>query len=249
MRWTLVVLVLALATVLPATSSRAQSEGDRLRDALRAATAQVRALEDQRAAMQAKQAEDERDKGLLRKQLDAAKARAKESEEALRKAVDDFNARLAERDDTLEKWKAAYAEAADVARAKDAERARFEGEAAAFKARTKSCEKKNAKLIRIGNEVLESYRDLTPVDQLAIHEIAIGFARVSHENRVQAYRTCILDQDVKLPDVSADVGAADQKPAEAAPPQGQQRQGAQKPKDGEAVTDKDHAGSGQGAKP
>ena len=50
----------------------------------------------------------------------------------------DFNDRLTERDESLEKWKSAYEEAANVARAKDAERAKFEGEATAFKVSTKA---------------------------------------------------------------------------------------------------------------
>ena len=61
-----------------------------------------------------------------------------------REAVEEFNKRLTERDETLEKWKAAYEQAATVARSKDAERAKFEGEANTYKASTKGCRKEHA---------------------------------------------------------------------------------------------------------
>src|SRR5262245_29752766 len=126
-------IVVAL-TVLTSTAARSDQEHDRLRDALRNATAQSRALEDQRAALQAKLATAEQERDRLRKQNEAYRAQVREAEQAYRQAVKDFNDRLTERDEALEKWKTAYGEAATVARAKDAERARFESEAAALKA-------------------------------------------------------------------------------------------------------------------
>ena len=107
---------------------------EQLREALRTATAQSRALEDQRATLQAKLTTAEQERDRIKKQNDAFRAQVKEAEQAYRQAVKDFNERIAERDDTLEKWKSAYGEAASVARTKDAERTKFEGEATALKA-------------------------------------------------------------------------------------------------------------------
>jgi chromosome segregation ATPase len=207
-------MLLALAAALAAAQSRAQSETDRLREALRAAITQTRALEDQRAAMQARLAEAERQIQVLRAQIDAAKAQAKDAEDALRKGIDEFNARVAESDAILEKWKAAYAQAADVARAKDGERAKFESEATTLKTRATTCEAKNARLIKIGKEIVAGYRDLNLLDHMAIREPFIGFARVAHQNCEQDYRHKILDQDAKLPPPSAPpLSAPDQKTA------------------------------------
>ncbi len=97
-----------------------------MREALRSATAQARAAEDQRAAVQAKLTAAEQERDRLRKQIEGYRAQVKEAEQAYRQAVKDFNERIAERDDSLEKWKAAYGEAASVARTKDAERSKFE---------------------------------------------------------------------------------------------------------------------------
>jgi chromosome segregation ATPase len=196
MRNALFSLIVTLAALMPA-AAHAQAETDRLREALRSATAQQRSLEDQRAALQAKLTEAERERDRLRGQIEASRAQAKDAEQAYLQAVKDFNDRIAERDDALEKWKSAYTEAATVARAKDAERAKFEKDASDFKASNKSCEDKNAKLTKVGNEVLTRYEKMNPLEALGVHEPLFGLQRVEHQNKVQDYRDKILDQKVK----------------------------------------------------
>lgn len=188
-------LVIAL-TVLTSTAVRADQESDRLREALRNATAQARTLEDQRAALQAKLTAAEQERDRLRKQNEAFRAQVKEAEQAYRQAVRDFNERLTERDESLEKWKTAYAEAATVARTKDAERAKFEGEAAAFKASTKACTAKNVQLVKVGEQIVRQYEEMSPFEKMLDHEPAFGLKRVEHQNAAQDFRDQILDQKV-----------------------------------------------------
>jgi chromosome segregation ATPase len=196
MRRLIVVIFVALAVVLPAVA-HAQSETDRLRDALRSATAQLRSLEDQRAALQARQTVVERERDRLQKENDAFKAQVKDAEQAYQKAVDDFNQRLGERDETLEKWKSAYEEAANVARTKDAERAKSVSEATALKASNKSCETKNAQLFKASDEMLTYFKSMNLLDALAVREPVFGIKRVELQNVLQDYRDKILDQKVK----------------------------------------------------
>ncbi|QQO17697.1 hypothetical protein JJB99_16975 [Bradyrhizobium diazoefficiens] len=188
--------IVALALLVPATA-RADQEGDRLREALRAATAQARAAEDQRAALQAKLTSAEQERDRLRKQNEAYRAQVKEAEQAYRQAVKDFNERLAERDDSLEKWKTAYAEAASVARAKDAERAKFEAEATALKASTKALEAKNVRLGKIADEVVTKYEAMDPFEKVLDHDPVFGLKRVEHQNAAQDFRDKILEQKAK----------------------------------------------------
>lgn len=195
MRYQRIYLVIAL-TVLTSTAVRADQESDRLREALRNATAQARTLEDQRAALQAKLTAAEQERDRLRKQNEAFRAQVKEAEQAYRQAVRDFNERLTERDESLEKWKSAYAEAATVARTKDAERAKFEGEAAAFKASTKACTAKNAQLVKVGEQIVRQYEEMSPFEKMLDHEPAFGLKRVEHQNAAQDFRDKILDQKV-----------------------------------------------------
>ena len=189
-------LIIALAVAQSATA-RADSETDRLRDALRNTTAQLRTLEDQRAALQARATAAEQERDRLRKQTETLRAQVKEAEQAYRQAVKDFNDRLAERDEALEKWKSAYTEAATVARAKDAERSKFESEAAALKTSNKACEAKNAQLVKVGTEIVKQYEAMDPMEKILDHEPLTGLKRVEHQNTVQDFRDKILDQKVK----------------------------------------------------
>lgn len=190
-------IVAVTFAVVASTCAQAQSETDRLREALRSATAQVRSLEDQRAVLQARQAAVEGERDRLKRQNETLRAQVKDAEQAYRQAVGDFNERLTERDETLEKWKSAYSEAAVVARAKDAERAKFEQEAAALKASGKSCEAKNSQLQKVGAELLQRYESLTPLDSAVLSDPIFGLRRVEHQNSVQDYRDKLLDQKVK----------------------------------------------------
>jgi chromosome segregation ATPase len=187
-------LALLVAAVVCCGEARADAETDRLREALRSATMHARQLEDQRAASQVKLADAEKEKAALKAQIDAAKSEARRLEKQHREAVDEFNQRLTERDETLEKWKSAYEEAANVARAKDAERAKFEGEATAYKASTKSCQAKNAQLISEGREILNRYRKLTLGGALVATEPLSGLGRVDAQNFLQDYTDKLLDQ-------------------------------------------------------
>ncbi|MBC9879649.1 hypothetical protein G8O24_20105 [Bradyrhizobium sp. INPA01-394B] len=192
----LAVLVFVLILGLPRIS-HAQSEPDRLREALRTATAQSRALEDQRAALQAKLTAAEQERDRLKKQNDTFRAQVKEAEQAYRQAVKDFNERIAERDDALEKWKLAYGEAASVARTKDTERTKFEGEATALKASVKACEAKNVNLAKTANEIVTKYEEMNPLEKVLDHDPLFGLKRVEHQNAAQDFRDKIIEQKVK----------------------------------------------------
>ena len=195
MRIALFVLMMVIGALSSGTAF-AQSETDRLRDALRGATAQTRALEDQRTALQAKVADADREKAAAKKEVDDLKAQLKKADKEHRDAVDEFNQRLAERDETLEKWKSAYEEAATVARTKDAERAKFEGEANAYKASTKSCVAKNTQLIKAGKEMVQRYKDLTIGEIVVSREPMIQQRRVEIQNQLQESQDKFLDQKV-----------------------------------------------------
>lgn len=190
-------LVLFLVVLGLPGISHAQSEPDRLREALRTATAQTRALEDQRAALQAKLTAAEQERDRLKKQNDTFRAQVKEAEQAYRQAVKDFNDRIAERDDALEKWKSAYGEAASVARTKDAERSKFEGEATALKASVKACEAKNVNLAKTANEIVTKYEAMNPLEKVLDHDPVFGLKRVEHQNAAQDFRDKIIEQKVK----------------------------------------------------
>lgn len=189
-------LLVALAVLAPA-SAFAQSETDRLREALRSATAQVRSLEDQRAALQAKQVEADRDRERLKTQNQRLQTQLKENEQAYRDAVKQFNEKIEERDQVLEQWKTQYGEAATLVRTKEAALAKATAEAASFKASSKSCEAKNNELVKIGQSIVARYKEMDPGEKLIDHDPLFGLRRVEHQNQAQDYEDKIISQKAK----------------------------------------------------
>lgn len=196
MRAPIVVVGVLFTAILAASDARAQSEIDRLREALRSATAQTRAMEDERTALQAKLAEMTRARDALKSEIDTAKAQARKAESDYRTAVREFNERLEERNQTLEKWKDAYTEAATVARTKDAERAKFEAESKTFKASSRACTVKNQELVKVGRELLTRYEGVTFFDAVVASEPLVGVRRVEIQNLLQDYGDKVLNQKV-----------------------------------------------------
>jgi hypothetical protein len=189
--------IVGLWTIPLDVHAQAQSETDRLREALRSATAQVRALEDQRTATQAQLAEVTRARDALKADVAAAQAQTKKVEADYRVAVREFNDRLEERNQVLEKWKEAYSEAATVARTKDGERAKFEAEAKAFRASTRACTLKNQELVKVGRELLVRYEGVTFGDMVVASEPLIGIRRVEIQSLLQGYGDRVLNQKVE----------------------------------------------------
>jgi chromosome segregation ATPase len=196
MRKNAFVFASVLAAIAVSSGAHAQSETDRLREALRGATAQVRALEDQRTSLQAQNAEVTRARDALKSEVDSAKAQAKKSEADYRQAVREFNDRLEDRNQALEKWKDAYTEAATVARTKDGERAKFEAESKTYKASTKACTLKNKELVKVGRELLTRYEGVTFIDTAIASEPLVALRRVEIQNLLQDYGDKVLNQKV-----------------------------------------------------
>ncbi len=150
----------------------------------------------QRTAIQAQVAEVTRARDAFKAEVATAKAQARKAEADYRSAVREFNDRLEERNQALEKWKDAYTEAATVARAKDAERAKFETESKAYKASTRACTLKNQELVKVGRELLVRYEGVTFGDQVVPNEPLIGIRRVQIQNLLQDYGDKVLNQKV-----------------------------------------------------
>ncbi len=185
----------SLSATMLSSVAHADTETDRLREALRSATAQTRQLEDQRTALQVRVARYR----PARKQLPKPRStrprpRSAISRNSTAKRSRSSTSASPSRDETLEKWKTAYEEAATVARAKDAERARFEGQATAYKASVKSCVAKNGELIKAGRDLLQRYRSVTIGDTIVAQEPALGMRRVDIQNELQTTNDKFLDQ-------------------------------------------------------
>ncbi len=192
--------LVAMAAILGPAVARADSGTEaRLREALRSAAAQVRALESEKAQWQSADAEQKQALEALRKQLveaqrrpaarapDRSAADLKECQaEQLSSAADAAKLR-----DDLAQCESSAREAA-AARAQQEERAKVaSAEAAALAEQRKACEAKNARMFEIAKSVL---------DQLwksGAGEPLLGLKRVEVENFAQDAEDKLLETKVK----------------------------------------------------
>lgn len=209
------ILLATLVAVLPATALAQSDEGTRLRAALRQATAQMRALEDEAATLRAKQSEAERVRLDLEARLQAALALVEEARAASAKAparpagpspeeverlrglertvqqcavdIEARNKVIEQARTIVEQWQTRYREAVDAVRAREIEAQRFGAAAQQEEARARVCEQRNAKLYEVGREILAKYEKGDGFfGSLFRKEPLFGFGQVDAENEAQA---------------------------------------------------------------
>jgi hypothetical protein len=171
---------------------------------LRATMLQLRASENEKATLQAAQAESAAKEKSLTEQVQALTKQSAADKDASDKAIADLKAKVADQEqeiaqlkDTLEKWKEGYAKAADIANAKEAERAKLAGQVIVLDRKVTDRESKNAELFRTGNEILMRYERFGLGDVLLSREPFVGITRVKLENQVQDYQDKLLNQRIK----------------------------------------------------
>jgi chromosome segregation ATPase len=189
---------LALATLAAACLAprpvRADAASEaRLRDALRAATVQVRALEDEKAAWQASEA-------ALRKELEALRKRPPPVDGGDRKAAE-RERRLTEQAATvaqltvgLERCQTTSREQADAGRALERERDRLAAETKALEVRLAAGEVRIEGMYRVAREVLVWIDHLGPGEAYEARDPFLGLKRVELENASQDHRDRLLEQ-------------------------------------------------------
>lgn len=202
-----------VASALLAGAARADEATEaRLRDALRQAITQQRSMEDELARLRAKSTQDDQTIQAL-KMAPAPASKAAPDTAILERMEAEFNRRLAAQNEaaaraseTLDKWKAAYEQAAGVARAKETERVQLAAVVEGLEKRASSCEAKNTALFEAANEVLDRLKNISVAEAMAAHEPFVGTKRVELQNLAQDDEDKLLDQKVTaLPNV---VGAA-----------------------------------------
>ena len=196
-----------LALVFPIHAARAESNAStpeaRLRDALRNTVLQLRTAENDRAALQAAQAESATEKKTLTAQVEALTKQCKADKESAEKTIASLNARLAEQAgeidrlrEGLAKWESACKQATAVAQSKEGERARLADQAVTFERTVADQKTKNAALFKLGNEILTRYEKFGLGEALGAKEPFVGIKRVTLQNLVQDYQDKLSEQRI-----------------------------------------------------
>jgi len=178
----------------------------KLRESLRNTMLQLRNVEAEKATLQAAQTENEQkvktlteQNAALAKQVAADKEFADKTIAELKNKVTELQADTALQKETLAKWKDGFQKAADLAKKKEAERAKAAAEVITLTRRAEDRERKNRELFKVGSEILDRYEKFSLGEALAAKEPFTGLTRVKLESLVQGYQDKLLEQRITTP--------------------------------------------------
>ena len=168
----------------------------RLRDALRAATAQVRTLEDEKVAWQAREETLRKEVEALRRRPPPADGGDRKAAERERKlALEVENAKQLQA--SLERCQVLSKERAEAAQDLERQRTRLATEVTTLEGRLAAGEARVTAMYRVAKEVLDWIDLLGPGAAYDAREPFLGLKRVELENVSQDYRDKLLDLKVK----------------------------------------------------
>ena len=193
----------ALAVVAPLLrAADAADDGQaRLRDALRAATLQLRTMAADLAAAQSASAALAAENQELKAHLEASRRDALHDQEATAKQLADLRAKIAQQDRELaqarqsaQAWETSARSAQSLANQKESDRAQLASGQAALRRTIEEREAQNRELYRLGLEILRRYEQFSLGEALAAREPFVGATRTKLENQVQGYEDKLTAQ-------------------------------------------------------
>ena len=199
------VAFLGLALALTAGSAGAQdAQMDRLREALRRQTVDLRAAQDAQSALQAQLDAEKARSADLQKRLDTVSAAPPQLAEPppedpqlaeLRATVAQLEAQARALQSDVTRWRSAYDQAAALARAKDAEAKQVAAKLAATQQQLTGAHGTNQRLAKVAMEILHLYetQDFRKL-LLRSYEPVLALKKVELENLVQDYEDRIVDR-------------------------------------------------------
>jgi len=209
----LIVLCLLPYLAMPVCAAEAADPAQKLQAQLRAALLQVRAAQIETSNAQAEKAAAERKNAdltakttELEKSFATLTKRSNADKTADDETIAKLNAKIAAKDKligeytaALDKWKAGYQKAAEVARSKEDERAKLAAGIIVHQRTIADRERKNIALFNTAIEILDRFQNYALGTALAAREPFIGTTRVKVENLVQGYKDKILDNRIAAP--------------------------------------------------
>jgi hypothetical protein len=196
-RW----VILACLSALPAVVAAQSGGGNeaRLRDALRTATNQVRALEDEKARLQASEAE-------LKRKLESVEGQLAAAQKTVVKPTrcPDHRGELQEQVEARAKATLALRECearvgvAESARAQEAERSKQVGsDVATLEEKLARAYERNARMYAVGKGIIDWLEGVGVASAIAAREPFLGLKRVELENAAQDHLDRLAEQRVK----------------------------------------------------
>jgi chromosome segregation ATPase len=197
-------LIAVLMAVLSPLGASAQSATDtRLRDQLRQTTLQLRQAEDDNATLKAQLQSLQQQQAASASKPVAQKAPSDERVRQLQAQLSEKTEKLAASQQQLEQaqkalaqWKEGYDKAAVAFRSRDAEAKSFEAQYHEASMHAQTCDRNNAQLVDLGNELLLRYKHKTVGETLDQNEPLTQLGRIKLEKLAQEYHIRVTDLTV-----------------------------------------------------
>ncbi len=204
--------LITTALLLFASGAHADEASEaKLKEQLKNALNQVRTLTTEKNTLQVAQAEMDAKNKTLDKQVKDQSKRVDELDKAMKDAKELADKALEEKvaaitrlqmelaifKTSLDKWQAAHATIADIAKKKEAERAKLSAKASDLERKVADLRSRNAELYKVGSEILARYEKFGVGEALAAREPFTGNTKVKLQNIVQDYNDKLLDQTAK----------------------------------------------------
>ena len=183
----------------------------KLRESVKALTLQVRAVENEKAALSAEKDEAVAKAAALGEEIEKLKKEAADAKASgeIAKAEDETKraavvAELMAKEKSLAEWKKAHAEVTaqakkfvEIGNAKEAERAKLAARVIVLDRQVADQKAKNAAMHKLGTEILSRYEKFGLGDVITRKEPFIGTTRVKFDTLIQDFSDGLADQKIK----------------------------------------------------
>ena len=198
-------LLLASSPALHAQEvNPAEAMMKRMRETLRNTMIQLQTAQAEVATLQAKQTESETKIAELESKLTALTKKSDADKLNAEKTATELNAKIATKTQenvaltqSLDKWKAGYKQAAEVANATEAKRVALSEKTVMLEREVSDMKRRNLELYRLGSEILTRYEKFGLGKALLAREPFTGIAKVKFQTLVQDYADKLVDQKLR----------------------------------------------------
>jgi len=198
------VLLLAGAGTLFAQQAQISPAEQKLRESLRSTMLELRNAENDKAVLQATQADnEEKIKALteqaekLSKQIIADKDASDKATATLQGQVDERDKLIAAYKDGVMKLQGEVKRITGIANTKEAQRAKLDDEVIQLNRRVADQQVKNAGMFKIANEILLRYEKFGLGDALTAREPFTGITRVKLQSLFEDYEDKLVDEKIR----------------------------------------------------
>ena len=213
-------ILLSLPTGSVFSADQPSATENKLREQLKNTILQLRASENDKATLQAAQAESDEKVKTLTGQVEAATKQMAADKLASEKAITEMQSKLDDRDkilagvrEELQRFKDDDKKETELANTKEAQRAKLEEQVNLLNHRVADQLVKNEGMFKIANEILARYEKFGLGDALSAREPFTGITRVKLQSLFEEYQDKLADHKIKPPEAQAPEPAASPTPA------------------------------------